>query len=293
MPLFDASAFPDAKRQEELIQANDGVDRLRDRLVDKIAQSAVPHVILKQTIQLFFQGHVRRALQLIEGGYDAHLAGRGLIVCVCTRALYETVASVMDFCDKLTDQLAKNDFEGALLLVSNRLFATRDKELIHIDDGFDNTAVNILTQIDKLSKHLPGLRDDYDFLSEFAHPNALSHHHFWVSGEDEISWSSRNTTQGHHLISAGRLLLLMDTGMTVLEASIDKHPFSGLPRGFRPMNEFDPSHPAILISGDGNPVRWTGKRHGSFRATAKHKWDGSVEWRGRMFVAWRAARWAP
>jgi len=33
------------------------------------------------------------------------------------------------------------------------------------------TALNILTVIDKLSKYIPNLRDTYDHLCEYAHPN--------------------------------------------------------------------------------------------------------------------------
>jgi SEC-C motif len=91
----------------------------------------------------------------------------------------------------------------------------------------DNTAVNILTQIDRLSKSFTRLKEEYDFLSERVHPNGLgSLHYFWGSGDDVVRFS--NEADRSHviqsLLSAGRLLAIMEDRMKVLEGELAKVP---------------------------------------------------------------------
>jgi hypothetical protein len=233
MPLFDASKICSRDLSlQEISAANIGIDRLRARQVSEIEVSILPDALLGSAVQVFFQGHVRRALMFIEGGYEAYLAGRGLVACTCARAIYETLACVLDFCDKLTGYLAEGDFEKTARFVFSRSFATRLKDFIH--DELDNTAINVITQIDKVSRHLlPGLREEYDFLSEMTHPNGLGAlEHFWETGDDIIKFSN-GTDRDHFiirtLIGAGRLLSLMDHGMSVMEAKLAQQPRFHLP----------------------------------------------------------------
>jgi hypothetical protein len=232
MALFDASQFPGIDIESELISAaNDGVQKLRSRLVDRIAVSHLPWTIVQANVQIFFQGHTRRALMFAEGGYDACVAGRGLVVYGCVRAIYETVACVMDFCDKLSGHLASGDFPKTCVFVLSRQFAARmeefiDKQVIYAET-VDTTAVNILTQIDRVSEHVPGFREEYDLLSEMTHPNGLGALcHFWDSGEDVIKFSDgadQENAINCLLSAAGRLLVLMHVGMSVMEERLAKH----------------------------------------------------------------------
>jgi hypothetical protein len=230
MSLFDVSKLPDSNITRALIvEVNSGIDKLRARLVDKIDQSCViPNVLVRSMVQAFFQGHIRRALMF---GHDAYLAGRGLVAYTCARAIYETFACVMDFCDKLTDHLADRDFEKTAAFIHARQFAARTKGFVRkeiiVTEVIDNTAVNILTQIDRLSKDFPGFREDYDDLSERTHPNgrgALDY--FWESGDDIIKFSN-GTDQDQvirSLIKAGYLLAQMERGMTIMETKLAKLP---------------------------------------------------------------------
>jgi hypothetical protein len=96
-----------------------------------------------------------------------------------------------------------------------------DKEVV------DYTAVNVLTQIDRVSKHFPGFRKDYDYLSEKTHPNVLGAlHHFWESGDYNLIWFSNNVDPDdviRSLLQAGRFLGLMEHGMCVMESKLTKH----------------------------------------------------------------------
>jgi hypothetical protein len=115
MSLFDASKLSSFEIPADLITiANKGVDNLRDRLVDEIDTSCfLPGYLIRWSVQMFFQGHVRRSLMFIEGGYDAFLSGRGLVAYACARAIYETFACVFDFCDKVTEHIQRRNFEKA------------------------------------------------------------------------------------------------------------------------------------------------------------------------------------
>jgi hypothetical protein len=56
MELFDAATLSDTDISLELItQANIGVDKLRARLVDEIAMSVIPPILIRSGVQIFFQ----------------------------------------------------------------------------------------------------------------------------------------------------------------------------------------------------------------------------------------------
>jgi hypothetical protein len=233
MALFDFSKLANVGYPPGVIaQANGAIDRLRSRVVDEIDHSCIiPYILLRSSVQMFFQGHIRRALMFIEGGHDAYWAGRGLVTYACARAIYETVACVIDFCDGLSDRLAKGDFEKTVVFVNERQFAARmkdfvDKRLVEKEVS-DNTAVNVLTQIDRVAKHIPRFREDYDHLSEKTHPNGLGAlHYFWESGDDVVKFSN-GVDQDHvirSLIAAGCFLDLMEYRMKDMEAELAKLP---------------------------------------------------------------------
>ena len=55
----------------------------------------------------------------------------------------------------------------------------------------------------------------------------------------------------------------------------------------QPMDEFDPSQPAILHDVlNGVVMPWTGEEMVNFMRYAEYKDDGSVEWDGSVFDGW-------
>jgi hypothetical protein len=224
MPLFDASTLPDDATA--IAEANRGIEKLRERLVDEIEVPALPPFMLVHSMtQAFLQGQIRRALMFVEGGYEAYVAHRGLVAFACARAIYETVACVVDFCDTLTTKLAQGNFEDTAKFLHNRHFSARMERFVSNVEGFENKSVNILTLIDKLGKNLPGLKEDYEFLSERTHPNGLgSLHYFWDDDDnDVIKFSTIPKDQGgalQYLILAGRLMFLMDLRISRLEHDV-------------------------------------------------------------------------
>jgi hypothetical protein len=235
MPLFDISKLRGVEIPIARInRANEGVDKLRARLVDEIHTHVLPDWFVQSQTKIFFQSHIRRALMLIEGGYEAYLSERGLISFMCVRGIYESTACVFDFCDKLYGLLDEGNFERTAAFILTSLLSARSKELLPDNDNeFDFTATNILSQIDRFSKHVDNARQEYDHFSEFLHPNSLGTSLYFSDEEriDEDRSVVRFTNDsGVHnaakwLVKAGFLSLLMDAGIGVTEKRLNEHTF--------------------------------------------------------------------
>jgi hypothetical protein len=234
MPLFDILRFPNIQIPSNLVkEANDGFDRLCASLVDKIYSNVLPDLLFKSQTRVFFQAHTRRALMLIEGGYDACLSGRNLVAYACARGVYETVVCVADFCDKLQEHLTVGDFKKTVSFIHCRTFAGRSNDFIESNDGFDYKATNVLTQMQRFSKQLPGVLDDYEFLSELTHPNGLGAV-LYFSEEEDIDDSCQVTSFSNNfrpydairsLVNAGCLLSIMDSQIRSTERRLATYSF--------------------------------------------------------------------
>jgi hypothetical protein len=85
-----------------------------------------------------------------------------------TRALIETVAMLVDLHEKLEDFVKSPDVDVFHAFLMKSLFANRyeDKGVKH-----EYFTSNILSSINRLDKKSQGIRQMYDVLSEYAHPN--------------------------------------------------------------------------------------------------------------------------
>lgn len=92
---------------------------------------------------------------------------------LCGRALLETIVLAHHVREELLRLSTAKDGDAIDELANAHLFATRNAETIA--DGYGHQARSILTYVDKFDKKIPGVRDAYDFLSEFAHPNGSGH----------------------------------------------------------------------------------------------------------------------
>jgi hypothetical protein len=99
----------------------------------------------------------------------------GNIVCavLSARGLLETIA----LCQFIRDEMQKfadaGDVESIEKLANEQLFSTRNEA--NIARGTGHHARSVLTFIDKLDKKLSGVREAYDFISEWCHPNGSGH----------------------------------------------------------------------------------------------------------------------
>ncbi|MGM5002932.1 hypothetical protein AB8A05_29685 [Tardiphaga sp. 538_B7_N1_4] len=171
--MFDYTAFTDGNINPEIVdKTNAIVEKVRSLMVDQLDTRGptLGYTVAAYT-RSYFQAHMRRALEFLDGGMAAHKAGQALVAATCARSILESVACFHDFCRRLTLVLDEDNSHSALAFITGQAFATK---LTHLhEDDRSNVATNIMTQIDRLDKAQPGLRAVYDQLSEVTHPNGL------------------------------------------------------------------------------------------------------------------------
>jgi hypothetical protein len=168
MPLFDRNKPSGEITSEVIDDANALVERLRALRVTKIPLSA-PDTGLRvpSLVRCYLQAHLRRCLMFLEAGAAEIEAGRPLATELCTRALYENIATICDFADKLQPLCEAVDYSGVEQLVTKAAFVTRIPSFI-TQHGEDVKAPQILNQIDKMNKRYPNFREAYDHLSDIV-----------------------------------------------------------------------------------------------------------------------------
>jgi hypothetical protein len=97
------------------------------------------------------QAHLRRCLVLIHSAYNLFFVENGLVTLMSLRAIYETVASFLDFEKKLQALLAEGNIQKIYDFAKHRTHSTRVEHLIE-EHGERMKATNILTQVQKLAK---------------------------------------------------------------------------------------------------------------------------------------------
>jgi hypothetical protein len=175
MPLFDPAAVPpDVVNPKGVAFVNEIYDHMRSRLLtDIIFAEPGSGFRLSNMIRSYTQNHLRRALMFLEASHQMILGTMGLVSLTCTRSVFETVANYCDFEKKLHRLLDSGDIDAIHKFVHTRAFSTRKAHLIEQHQEPRLQALSILTQIDAMKDVRPSIRDDYDHLSEFVHPNGI------------------------------------------------------------------------------------------------------------------------
>jgi hypothetical protein len=122
---------------------------------------------------LLQQSLLYRVTSLACGCADAWNAKNIVCSVLAARALLETVALCEHTTEKLLGRCEARDLDAIDDLANKELFSTRNEEMA--SDGVGFKATNVLTFIDKLDKQIAGVRESYDFLSEWCHPNGSGH----------------------------------------------------------------------------------------------------------------------
>jgi hypothetical protein len=147
------------------------INRLRlklktDLLVSTISNKAkLPFkaIWLKETL-------LYRIIDLSECSINLHNTNKIIPSFILIRATFETLALLFSLLNKIRLSIQNNnigDIDDFLMksIAGNRL-----------NKFFENKpydSINVLTLIDKLSNGIPAIRENYDILSEFAHPNSF------------------------------------------------------------------------------------------------------------------------
>ena len=221
MPMFSRAEAPPEFPDEFLIEVNALIDRLRSRLVQRIDLPEPPTgVRLFNMIRAYLQAHVRRALMFLDGGYAEFLAGRPLMTEMAARAMYESVANLCDFADKLKPLCEAGNLEAIDQLATKSAFVTRISSFLE-KYGKDLQSTSILTQVQKMAKRFPSFVEAYDHLSDVAHPNGLGAIVYFADiGDAVVTFGEKpEKTTGaiHSLCTAAVLLGFMEFEMDEVE----------------------------------------------------------------------------
>ncbi|MFK4725387.1 hypothetical protein ABIE89_006487 [Bradyrhizobium niftali] len=199
---------------ESVEAINAGLSRLRERRVQRIERAGrLLKSKLAWKVQVYREVMLYRIVALTESAAVNWNSVNLLGAYLPARALIETSAVLLEFEHDLKQHLAAGDLAALDALLTNRTFATRQKDWI---DQYPNSqAVNVLTVIDRMDKRLAkGIRGHYDRMSETCHPNYLGHHQLFGSLDTTTGLTTFSETKNlnHHrdVVIGALLLLLLD-----------------------------------------------------------------------------------
>jgi hypothetical protein len=185
MPTFERDKRPYGLDAGTIDFANRSIDFLRSRKVGTIPLAEANGFRLSNRIRIFVQSHVRRCLAFVDGGLAEYGAGRPIVTDQCSRAIYENVAALNDFFEKLTPLVLENDHEKIDDNLQQAAFGTRVTSWLADPDA--RKSINILTQINKFVKEMPLRGEAYERLCDIVHPNGLGAMVYFVKIEDDVS----------------------------------------------------------------------------------------------------------
>lgn len=170
---------------EEASQANLIYEEISSKRISKLdvndnfikSKLAWKIAVLEQSLRY-------RISSLIEGAMQSWNSQNTLSAIVQARCMLETSASILEVHRRIMDHLARKDFNALNALADKVTFSTREKEWLN--EFPEHQATSVLTEIDKLDKRLPGVRNHYDGLSEIVHPNSRGHFSFFTT----IDWKN-------------------------------------------------------------------------------------------------------
>jgi hypothetical protein len=162
------------ERWENVERFNACLERLRNRRKSEVAVAG-PLVESKTAWKcaVLQQSFLYRITMLASGCAEAWNSGNVVCSMLAARGLLETVALCQFISDEMRALADARDIETIDKLANEQLFSTRDEGMIA--SGTGHRARSVLTFIDKLDKKLTGVRDAYDFSSEWCHPNGSGH----------------------------------------------------------------------------------------------------------------------
>jgi hypothetical protein len=152
----------------------------------------------------------------------------GNIVCslLCGRGLLETIALSLFIGDELKALSTAADVASIDNFLNEHLFSTRREAII--GDGFGHRARSLLTYIDKLDKRVKGagVRDAYEFMSEWCHPNGSGH--LFTYGEIDKSTGTVTFSEASprvkgiqgHVVTCFMMILFIEPFLTLLDELI-------------------------------------------------------------------------
>lgn len=157
--------YEEKGKEELLTEADELVKQLVNKLPSRVSRGTVS-TISKTALKGYAirASLFHRMTELAEVAIDLYRQDRLIAAIVTTRSAFETAALLYHtykHIEKVVETGKIGDIDDDLMKV---LFGERLPDT-------DYVSVNILTVIDKLDKVATGVRDMYDGLCEFSHPN--------------------------------------------------------------------------------------------------------------------------
>jgi hypothetical protein len=137
-----------------------------DRADYKASSLAWKFAILRQCLTY-------RVVDLVESTMTAWGAGKWLSAIVIGRSVLETVALVHYVETQARKHLDAKELEKLDQLAMREIYSAKAGDYL-LDEKF--VATNILSALERFDKAVPAVRQYYDTLSEYAHPNAKGHY---------------------------------------------------------------------------------------------------------------------
>ena len=122
-------------------------------------------------------------------------------------------------------KLAAGDFEAINTFLKYKAHQTRIKELLQAH-GKDVEAVSVLTQVQKLKAIRPEVWEEYELLSDHAHPNGLGAYRYFASipdANDVVTFSdSGQDPRGDSgwIILGGKMLKHFEAALNRIDAAL-------------------------------------------------------------------------
>lgn len=173
--LIDISFVPPSvANKAQIDRLNNVFDRLSAR---KVNQLTIPEpgsgFRVSNLIRVYLQAHLRRMLQITEAAFVEFFDGRGVVAIMCARGLYESLATVTDFETQLKAKLAGGNLQDIFQFTKEMSHVTKNQGWIAKLGNPNVLATNVITMVKKLKSIRANIPDEYDFLSEIAHPNGV------------------------------------------------------------------------------------------------------------------------
>lgn len=108
----------------------------------------------------------KRSVEIGEVSLTLYNTFKVIPAFILTRQSIETTALMYRLSKKLEESVATKEWDGLDEFIMVTMFGSR------MDDA-TYAATNVLTAIDQLDKLVEGIREQYDTLSEYVHPNQL------------------------------------------------------------------------------------------------------------------------
>jgi hypothetical protein len=200
-----------------------------DRLLARRVQCVKPEGVFARSklawkCALLQQSLLYRTTALASGCAASWNERNVLCSMLAARALIETIALTYEAGFDLQSVVAAQEPDAINRFLNEHLFATRNQDLIA--SGHAHSARYVLTLIDKFGKTIPGMREHYEFMSEWCHPNASGA--FFTFGDlnkstGEVKFAEMTDKvkgiQGH-IVASFHLIQFMEPTLDRLDAAI-------------------------------------------------------------------------